>query len=729
MPKITVIMPTFNRAGLISKSIESVLNQSFKDFEFYILDDGSTDNTKEVVEPYLADSRVKYLYHDNEGEAKTVNWGWSLAKGEYFTQVNSDDTITPDSFKIMVKALDKHKDKVLAYPDFNFIDENDKIISTTKNPDWDFKKALSGFACFAASAGSFIRKSAFKDFKEIKRSRFKHINDIEMYWEMALYGDFLHVKHTLANWRVHPGQISAARYKSLPEIEEWFNYYFSKPDLPSKILMLKEKTRESIVRYAIKLIKEGDISKEEKRKLLKPYLEEAGLPVYEFDVLQIGDNDLRGNKFNGCDLSKYLREKGVNSYHLVSKKLSKYNDTFILPLKTGESYTDSIIKDKLFIDSDIVHLHLIHNTNFDINYLPVLTKLKPAVITLHDPFFFGGHCIYPINCDKWKTGCCDCPEKDSRFEINWDYSSYNFLNKKLAIQNSNISAIVASDYMENLVSQSSIWKDKKVYKLPFGINQEIFKPQDKLEIRKKLGIEPDSFVLMLRAIKNPYKGLNLIKEALSILKTDKKITIITVNQKGLLKEFCRKFKIKDFGWVYDDKKLAKLYSACDLFLMPSSREAFGMMAIEAMSTGVPVLSIKGTSLESVTNAPECGVCVEPFEFAAKLQELINNPDEVKSRGEKSYSFAREHYNKEIYVQKMIEIYKDVIKNHKENMDKESAKTIRQLRKYCPEHTNAIVHTEKKNILFSKEISGKREIIRFFGFKIKRKIKNNKNAPK
>ena len=49
-------MPTFNRAGLISKSIESVLNQTFKDFEFYILDDGSNDNTKEVVEPYLKDN-------------------------------------------------------------------------------------------------------------------------------------------------------------------------------------------------------------------------------------------------------------------------------------------------------------------------------------------------------------------------------------------------------------------------------------------------------------------------------------------------------------------------------------------------------------------------------------------------------------------------------------------------------------------------------------------------
>ena len=83
--KITVITPTFNRANLISKTIESILSQTYKDFEYYILDDGSTDNTKEVVEPYLKDKRVKYLWHENSGEPATVNWGWSLATGIFYS--------------------------------------------------------------------------------------------------------------------------------------------------------------------------------------------------------------------------------------------------------------------------------------------------------------------------------------------------------------------------------------------------------------------------------------------------------------------------------------------------------------------------------------------------------------------------------------------------------------------------------------------------------------------
>ena len=682
-PKITVIMPTFNRAGLISKSIESVLNQTFKDFEFYILDDGSNDNTKEVVEPYLKDNRVKYLYHKNQGEAETVNLGWSLAKGEYFTQVNSDDTIALNSFEIMVKELDKHKKCVLAYPDFNFIDENDNIISTTRSPDWNFKKALLKFSCYAASAGTFIRKNAFRDLEKIKRSRFKHINDIEMYWDMALRGDFLHVPKVLANWRVHSGQISTNRYEAIPEIEEWFEYYFSKSNLPKDVKKLKDRVRQSILKYFFKLIIESSLDEKTKFEMKKSYLKKFGLPCYEFRCLQIGETDLKGNKFNGYNLSKYLKEKGIGSKCLVSFKESNNKDVFeILMPKIGNKHEFSVnfIKNELILEADIINFHICHSIPFDLNYLPLLTALKPVILTLHDPSYLTGYCCHPFNCEKWKKHCNNCKNLNTWLPISNDYTAHNFLTKKLAIQNSNICAIAASDYIENMVKQSPIWQGKKIYKVPFGVNQEIFKPaDDKSLIRKKLGINKDSIVLMARTNDGSFKGIEHIKNALKNLKTDKKITVLTVEKKGLLEEFKNKFEIKEYAWVYDDNKLAELYQASDIFLMPSNYESFGMMAIEAMSSGVPVLSIKGTSLESVTNSPECGLSVEPSEFACSLQDLIDNPDEIKRRGEKSLSFAKEHYNKDTYVHKIIEVYKEVIEEHKKNQTEEEKITIEQLK--------------------------------------------------
>lgn len=260
MPKITVITPTYNRADLISQTIESILNQTFTDFEYFILDDGSTDNTEEVVQKYLTDTRVKYLKHENQGEAGTANWGWSLASGEYFTQINSDDTISPILFEEMVKLLDANPDKILAYPDFYFIDENNNITLETKSPDWDFHEALSRFSCYADAVGTFIRKSVFKDWKKLRESDKLYFNLTQMYWDMALAGDFIHLAKPLGNWRRHSGQISNTRYHSIPEIAEWFNYFFSKPDLPQEILDLKERTQNTIFCYFHSLIDQSEFA-------------------------------------------------------------------------------------------------------------------------------------------------------------------------------------------------------------------------------------------------------------------------------------------------------------------------------------------------------------------------------------------------------------------------------------------------------------------------------------
>lgn len=254
-PKITVVTPTYNRAKYIKETIESVLKQTFKDFEYLILDDGSTDNTEEIIKPYLKDQRVKYLRHKNSGEAKTTNWGWKIAKGEYFTQVNSDDPILKNLFSEMIKILDKEKNIVVAYPSFYFINDDGKIIKKIKNKDWNFTEALSTFSCYAASPGTFIRKTAFKNWGETKDNKLKYINDIDMYWNMALKGDFKHVPKFLATWREHEGGISFQRHKSMPEIYIWFKKFFSKKNLPKEIRSCKIRTRLAIFFYEYHLLK------------------------------------------------------------------------------------------------------------------------------------------------------------------------------------------------------------------------------------------------------------------------------------------------------------------------------------------------------------------------------------------------------------------------------------------------------------------------------------------
>ena len=94
MPKVSVVIPTFNRADTIGDSIKSVLEQTFKDFEVIVVDDGSTDGTESVVAAF-GDSRIKYIMQDNAGACAARNNGIRHANGEYIAFQDSDDYWMP----------------------------------------------------------------------------------------------------------------------------------------------------------------------------------------------------------------------------------------------------------------------------------------------------------------------------------------------------------------------------------------------------------------------------------------------------------------------------------------------------------------------------------------------------------------------------------------------------------------------------------------------------------
>ena len=106
---VSVVMPTFNRASVISKAIESVLQQTHQNFELHICDDGSTDETRRVIARYLQDSRIKFHQLDHAGVSKARNKGLESAQGDLITYLDSDNTWEKDFIKIMLVAVDKGK--------------------------------------------------------------------------------------------------------------------------------------------------------------------------------------------------------------------------------------------------------------------------------------------------------------------------------------------------------------------------------------------------------------------------------------------------------------------------------------------------------------------------------------------------------------------------------------------------------------------------------------------
>lgn len=702
-PKVSIIIPVYNGSNYLNEAIDSALAQTYKNLEIIVINDGSNDNgaTEKIAKSY--GDEIRYYKKKNGGTSTALNFGIKKMQGDYFSWLSHDDLYYPQKIKRQIEELGRLDDKdTIMMTDLDGINEKYEKIYETNYTELIEQYPLRAksylypvvynqtHGCTLLIPKVCFDKVGLFDEKELVAHDFGFF-----------YRAFLKFPHKLVPEILVTARDSSKRQgirkKSLCNVEYSDLYIRIIKNLSDKDLALLAPSKLDFYLNMLELfdcagytIATNFINKEIiKEKVMKN--------------LQISSYDLIGNKFNGHDLHKYLRENFIDSKQFVLHKESEDINTYPFDFLAKDS-TKYLLLQKEFYDTDIVHLHLVHNL-LDLNYLPMMTRLKPTIISLHDPFFLGGHCVHHFDCKEWQSHCKDCPYLNEVFSLEKDYSSLNFELKKQAIQNSQITAIVASKWMLDKVKKSPIWANKKVYLLPFGIDQNLFKPKDNKLVKRKLDIPEDNLVIMFRAANDSFKGFDIIKKALSKIKSQKKITLITVEQKGLLNDLKDKYNIIEYDWIKDDSLLVSLYQACDIFLMPSKQETFGMMSIEAMSCGKMVLAIKGegTALPDVINSPDCGIAVNEKDFTYELQRLINSPKEIASRGRKSLEYARKNYSSDVYVKRMIEIYKEVIANHK--LDDDSKLIIQQLRKYMKINTkningNTCVKDDQKVITFS-----------------------------
>ncbi|VAV83415.1 hypothetical protein MNBD_DELTA01-505 [hydrothermal vent metagenome] len=119
---VSVIIPTYNRAGYLIEAIESVLNQTYNDIEIIVVDDGSSDDTQEKLKPYK--DKIEYVYIENGGPARARNVGMQMARGKYIAFLDSDDLYYPYKIEIQAGFLDKHHDVALICSELSAVDDN-----------------------------------------------------------------------------------------------------------------------------------------------------------------------------------------------------------------------------------------------------------------------------------------------------------------------------------------------------------------------------------------------------------------------------------------------------------------------------------------------------------------------------------------------------------------------------------------------------------------------------
>ncbi len=210
MPKVSVIIPTYNRAKLLPRAVNSVLNQTFKDFELIIVDDASTDNTEEVVKTFK-DSRIKYIKHRiNKGGAAARNTGIKASKGEYIAFLDDDDEWLPLKLEKQVFKFNESSSKVgLIYTGFSrYLDgenkEREKHLPRHKGKVLDI--CLAG--CLTSPPEMLIRKELLKEIGGFDE-KLKASQDADILIRLAQECDFDFIPEALTKHYIHGKQISS----------------------------------------------------------------------------------------------------------------------------------------------------------------------------------------------------------------------------------------------------------------------------------------------------------------------------------------------------------------------------------------------------------------------------------------------------------------------------------------------------------------------------------------
>jgi len=136
-PLISVYITNYNYGKFITKAIKSLLNQSYQDFEVIIIDDGSTDNSKGIIESYSENPKVKIIFQQNKGLNVTNNIALRVAQGKYIMRLDADDYLDSNALLVMVNILEKDEEIGLVFPDYYIVDEDENILGIEKRHRFD----------------------------------------------------------------------------------------------------------------------------------------------------------------------------------------------------------------------------------------------------------------------------------------------------------------------------------------------------------------------------------------------------------------------------------------------------------------------------------------------------------------------------------------------------------------------------------------------------------------
>jgi len=318
---------------------------------------------------------------------------------------------------------------------------------------------------------------------------------------------------------------------------------------------------------------------------------------------------------------------------------------------------------------DILHLHNLHGSYFDIRALPALATRAPVIITMHDAWLLTGHCAHPFDCEHWLTGCGECPYLDTYVAIPRDRSAENSRVKREALAAAHVRLASPSRWLMDLAERSGVAATATETRvIPNGVDTAVFSPGDQASARRALGLPADSLVLLSAARSgkaSPFKGFDTLEAALPHIARaaeGRDVVLLALGQDAPDTEVDGKH-VRFVPFVSEPARIAEYYRAADLYLHPARAENFPLAVLEAMACGLAVVATDVGGIPEIVADTETGLLVpagDPHALAAAASELLADDARRTTLAAAGLSRVRAEFTFERQVESYLDWYAEIL---------------------------------------------------------------------
>jgi len=401
----------------------------------------------------------------------------------------------------------------------------------------------------------------------------------------------------------------------------------------------------------------------------------AGFGIFKaLSLLDIEIQMIVQKKYGNCedvfDISNSWLQNQLTNSRIILDLIPMYLHTH--RQKGRFSFGDvglDISKFKIIREADILHFHWINGGFLSMDNIYKLLKLrKPLFWTFHDMWAFTGGCHYSGSCERYFESCGFCPylKKPSQD----DYSNQILIKKKEIFRDFKLQIVTPSNWLKECALKSSLLRGFKINVIPYAVDLDLFKPQDKLQSRAELNFPKDKILILFGSmnISDERKGFVYFKKSLNTLfskhpELQNRIMVIIFGKIDKEIQSSIPFQTIFCGRIESDKKLNTIYNSADFFVTSSIDDNYPNTVMESLVCGIPVIGFNTGGIPDMVNHLTNGYLAEPKNadsLESGMEWMINNKENWPEFSRNSREGIIKNNSPEIVGGKYLQLYEQAL---------------------------------------------------------------------